>query len=93
MKLLIGILWPSFVVGGMAETLFFTLFDPEDLQVFGMQHELSRVAVYSLGFFFFWFMAACSSAFTCFIQSRAETPQRSPLPGEERLPDLPKHEK
>ena len=50
MKLLIWILWPSFVVGGMAETLFFTLFDPEDLQVFGVQHELSRVAVYSLGF-------------------------------------------
>lgn len=92
MKLLIWILWPSFVVGGLAETLFFTLFDPEDLQFFGVQHELSRVAIYSLGFFFFWLMAACSSAFTCLIQYRAETPSRCPLPGEERPEGCPKRE-
>jgi hypothetical protein len=76
MKQAIWILWPSFVVGGIAETIFFTLFDPQELQVFGVQHEFSRVAVYSVGFFLFWLLAACSSAFTCFMQhlSRASGP-------------------
>jgi hypothetical protein len=68
MKSLIWILWPSFVVAGIAETVFFTLFDPQELQVFGLPHGLSRVAIYSLGFFFFWIVAAASSAFTCFMQ-------------------------
>jgi hypothetical protein len=64
----IYILWPSFIVAGVAETVFFTLFDPSDLAIFGEPLELSRLAVYSLGFFLFWVFAAASSAFTCFLQ-------------------------
>lgn len=35
MQKLIWILWPSFVVAGIAEALFFTLIDPQELYLFG----------------------------------------------------------
>lgn len=68
MRRAIWIFWPSFIVGGVAETLFFTIFDPQDLHFFGSPLALSRTAIYSIGFFVFWAIAAASSAFTCFLQ-------------------------
>lgn len=70
-KRLIWILWPSFIVGGIAETVFFTLIDPQELYLFGEPVHWSRMAVYSVGFFMFWGIAAASSAFTCFLQRTA----------------------
>ncbi len=64
----IWVLWPSFIVGGIATGIFFTLFDPRELELFGEGLGVSRVAVYSIGFFAFWFFAAASSALTCFFQ-------------------------
>jgi len=79
-KTLIWILWPAFIVAGAAEALFFTLFDPQDLYLFGEPLEASRTAIYSVGFFIFWAFAAASSALTCFFQraGRANQPS-SPL--------------
>lgn len=65
---IIWILWPSFIVGGMATGVFFTLFDPRELELFGEELGMSRLSVYSIGFFAFWFFAAASSALTCFFQ-------------------------
>ena len=70
-KRLIWILWPSFIVGGIAEGVFFTLIDPQELYLFGEQVHWSATAVYSVGFFMFWMVAAASSAFTCFLQRSA----------------------
>ncbi len=67
-KTLIWILWPAFIVAGAAEGLFFTLFDPRDLSLFGEPLEASRTTIYSVGFFLFWAFAAASSALTCFFQ-------------------------
>jgi hypothetical protein len=67
-KRLIYILWPSFIVAGIAEGVFFTLFDPTDLRLFDREIALSRMAIYSIGFFAFWLFAAGSSALTCFFQ-------------------------
>ena len=64
----IWILWPSFIVGGVATGVFFTLFDPRELTLFGEDLGLTRLAVYSIGFFVFWAFAAASSALTCFFQ-------------------------
>ena len=72
MRKAIWILWPAFIAGGLAETVFFTLFDPMDLQLFGEPVSMSRLAVYSLGFFIFWAFAAVSSALTCFLQRNAQ---------------------
>src|SRR5262249_11899502 len=56
------ILWPSFLVAAVAEMVFFALFDPGELSFFGQPLELSRIAIYSIGFFLFWVFAAASSA-------------------------------
>ena len=71
MQRAIWVMWPSFIVGGIAEGIFFTLFDPMELNLLGQPLGLSRTAVYTLGFFAFWLLAAASSAFTCFLQRPA----------------------
>jgi len=75
-KSLIWILWPSFVVAGVAEGAFFSVFDPLDLYVFGGPHEWSRLAVYSTGFLAFWILCAASSALTFYLQ-RSPSEKRS----------------
>ena len=72
MKRLIWVLWPSFIVAGIAEGLFFTLIDPQELYLFGEPVDFSRMTIYSLGFFGFWAICAASSLLTCFIQRSAE---------------------
>lgn len=88
MKLGIWILWPSFIVGGIANAMFFTLFDPLELHVYLDVLPAGRTAAYTVGLFAFWAIAACSSAFTCFIQrGAAEVNQLScPLPNDRRPP-------
>jgi hypothetical protein len=90
MKKAIQILWPSFIVGGIGEVLFFTVFDPRELYLFGEPASLSRLAVYSIGFFLCWAFAAASSAFTCFLQrSAAEINRMCPLEPAARPPGCP----
>jgi len=67
-KRAIWILWPSFVVAGVAELVFFILFDPIELQIVGDVLGVGRIAAYSIGFALFWLFAAASSAFTSFLQ-------------------------
>lgn len=75
---LIWILWPSFVVGGIGETIFFSLFDPLELPLSDAFLPVPdaplgeyRLFVYTAGLFMFWLFAAASSAFTCFLQRPA----------------------
>jgi hypothetical protein len=90
MQRLIWILWPSFVVAGIAEAVFFTLIDPQELYLFGEPVSFSRLATYSIGFFAFWALCAASSAFTCFIQRSSREINSCPLPKRERPADCPK---
>ena len=83
------VLWPSFLVGGAAETVFFTLFDPMDLTLFGEPVTLSRTAIYSLGFFLFWLFSAASSGLTLYLQRSAAEVNLCPLPGADRPPGCP----
>jgi hypothetical protein len=76
MKRAMLILWPAFVVAGVAEIVFFTVFDPRELHLFGQPVEASRLAVYSLGFLLFWAFAAGSSALTCYLQRDAKEVNR-----------------
>jgi hypothetical protein len=92
MKRAIYILWPSFIVGGIGEVLFFTVFDPRELYLFGEPTSLSRLAVYSIGFFLGWAFAAASSALTCFLQRTTDEVNRCPLPPVERPPGCPSRE-
>ena len=53
-RLLIWILWPSFLVAGMAEGLLFTVIHPQDLLFFGHQPDISDEGIYTIGFFVIW---------------------------------------
>ena len=71
MKKLIEVLWPSFIVAGIAEIVFFTVFDPQELYLFGAPVHFSATATYSIGFFGFWLVCAASSLMTLFFQRTA----------------------
>lgn len=62
------VLWPSFVVAGIAEGVFFTVVDPQELYLFGEPVHFSRLATYSIGFLGFWLACAASSLMTWFLQ-------------------------
>ncbi|MFN0305143.1 MAG: hypothetical protein ACKVQU_32890 [Burkholderiales bacterium] len=61
------VVWPAFLAAGFAEAVFFTLVDPEELHYFGDTLELSRRAIYTVGFFCFWAIGTLSSAMTLFL--------------------------
>ena len=44
------------------------MFDPFDLHFFGAPLELSREAIYTMGFFGFWALGIASSALTVFLE-------------------------
>jgi hypothetical protein len=68
MQRLLWVLWPSFIVAGVAEGLFFTLINPQELYLFGEQVHFSTIGTYSIGFLAFWAICAGSSLFTCMLQ-------------------------
>ncbi|WP_090046605.1 hypothetical protein [Limnohabitans sp. 2KL-27] len=61
------IVWPAFLVAGLLEMLVFAFVDPQDLNWFGQDLDLSRQAVYTLAFFAFWALAVLSSALTLLL--------------------------
>jgi hypothetical protein len=83
------ILWPSFLAAGAAETLFFTLFDPMDLFLFGEPLTLSHTAVYSVGFLMCWLFCAASSGLTLFLQRSADEVNLCSLSASDRPPGCP----
>jgi hypothetical protein len=89
MKRAIWILWPSFVVAGVMDALFFTIFDPIEFLA-GQWGDISRIGAYSVGFFVFWMFAAGSSTLTCFFQRGADEINRCPLPPPARPEGCPK---
>lgn len=68
-KYVMWILWPSFIAAGIGVGVLFTLIDPEALVILGSPLNLSRIAVYTLGFFILWALCAASSTLTCFLQA------------------------
>ena len=67
-----AVLWPSFLTSGIATGLFFTAFDPIDLMMISGQAEVSRMGVYSIGFFLFWLLTATTCGLTCYFQKPCE---------------------
>ena len=64
MKLVIWVLWPSFVAAGIAEVVFFTVIDPQQLYLMGEPVALSALATYSFGFFMLWLVCISASLTT-----------------------------
>ena len=62
-----AVLWPSFLLAGLATGVFFTFFDPVAILECEGEPPLGRTAAYSLGFFCFWLLCAGSSATTYYF--------------------------
>ena len=72
LRRVLTILWPSFLVAIVAEGFFFSVFDPHELVLVGSQIELSSIATYTLGFFFFWTFCALASMLTYYLHDVPE---------------------
>ena len=96
MKQVIWVLWPAFVAACIAEIVFFTLIDPEQLYLLGEPVTLSPTATYSIGFLLFWLVCIGSSLMTYFMlpeaakealeKAQARADLASARPGEGGLP-------
>ncbi len=84
------VLWPAFLVAAVAELIVFAVIDPDDLHLFGVPVELGRMPIYTIGFFFFWAVAAAASALTVFLQRSPVEINRCPLDAENRPAGCPK---
>jgi hypothetical protein len=60
------ILWPSFLMAGVASAIVFALIDPLDVAIFGYFRP-ERDVLYAAGFFFFWLIAGLSSILTLYM--------------------------
>ena len=89
-RLLIWVLWPSFLAASVANGIFFTLVDPSELVIFNHPVVIGRMAAYSIGFFAFWMATAASSLLTCFFQRTAAEINQCPLEPDARPPGCPK---
>ncbi len=65
-----AVLWAAFLTAALAEGVFFSLFDPDELAHLSGA-ALSPTAVYSIAFFLFWIMCATASAITCYLSGPA----------------------
>jgi hypothetical protein len=72
---LVLILWPSFLMAGLASAVVFALIDPLDVAIFGYFRP-NRDVLYAAGFFFFWLIAALSSLLTLFISPSQQDTQQ-----------------
>lgn len=89
---LMWITWPAFLVAGVVEMVVFALVDPSELHWRGDPLELSRQAIYTLSFFFFWGAAMASSALTCLLSLSPFEVNRCPVPVAQRPQDCAKVE-
>jgi hypothetical protein len=87
---LMWVIWPAFLVAGIAEAIFFTVFDPFELHFFGAPLDLSREVIYTMGFFGFWALGIASSALTVFLERSPWEVNRCPLDAADRPPGCPK---
>jgi hypothetical protein len=86
------VIWPAFLVAGAGTAIFFTMIDPSDLTLFGQPAELSRQAVYTVGFFGFWALGIASSALTVFLERSPWEVNRCPMVPEDRPEGCPKRD-
>lgn len=70
-RLMMTILWPSFLMAGISVGIIFSLVDPGTLVVLGNSLEMSNVMIYSIGFFIFWFLGAIASGLTALLMCKS----------------------
>ena len=67
-QVLAAVLWPSLLAASFATMLFFAFVDPESLHDGAAADiERFRMTAYGITFFFFWLIAALSSAVSAYL--------------------------
>ena len=74
-RVLMYVLWPAFLMSAVAEGVFFSMIDPQELTVVGIHLADSRQSAYTVGFFLFWLLTAASCMLTCYFARPCETRQ------------------
>lgn len=66
-QILSAIFWPSFILAGVANSMFFTFLDPLLIaSEVGLEHA-DTMAMYSIGFFTFWALTLSTSIATQYL--------------------------
>lgn len=70
---LLIILWPAFLMAGVLEMMVFSVVNPSDLQVLGLDGmQWSSRTIYSVSFLVFWAVISAASAITWLLHQTAE---------------------
>jgi len=77
-RFMMQVLWPAFLMAIVAEGLLFSMVDPHELVIVGLHLADSREAAYTVGFFLFWLLFACSSGITYLLSHGMEEPPAPP---------------
>jgi hypothetical protein len=68
-RLGLQILWPAFLMAGVAEMLVFAVVDPHDLRWFGVEpFTWPLAATYTVTFLIFWGLIAIAGAITALLR-------------------------
>jgi hypothetical protein len=66
-RIVMAVLWPSFLMACAASGVVFSLIDPAELVLLDTRIHLSSLGVYTVGFFVFWFLGAIASGLTALL--------------------------
>jgi hypothetical protein len=67
-----GLAWPAFIAACLLELVVFAMVDPHDVRWTGQPLGLSRMGVYTAGFFVFWAVSAVGCALTALLARPSE---------------------
>ena len=73
-RVMMFVLWPAFLMSAVAEGVFFSMIDPQELNIVGLHLADSREAAYTVGFFLFWALFSICSGFTYLLAGSSSQP-------------------
>jgi hypothetical protein len=71
-RTIMGLAWPAFIAACLLELVVFAMVDPHDVRWTGQPLGLSRMGVYTAGFFVFWAVSAVGCALTALLARPSE---------------------
>lgn len=63
----IAVLWPSFLTSGVAMTIFYWVFSPDEIFPEHVASGVGHMAMYSTTFFFLWLTTITSCLLSCYF--------------------------
>ena len=71
-RLLMSILWPSFIMACISVVVLFSLIDPETLLLHSNSVEIGNIYIYSIAFFISWILGAIASGLTALLMCKSK---------------------